>query len=572
MPPTLEQIAAFEADQSPLYYQRTVQRLIDDPRHGQRWARHWMDVWRYSDWWGLGDQLRNSQQHIWHWRDWIVQSLNEDSPYDEMVRLMLAADELHPGDLDKLPATGFLARNFFLFNRAQWMDETVEHVSKGFLALTMNCTRCHDHKYDPIEQTDYYRMRAFFEPYHVRMDMLPGQSDLNRDGIPRAFDGLPAEPTYLYIRGDEKNPDKSTVIAPGVPALLAFKELSIEPVTLPEQAWRPAQQPWVLDAYIAAAEEKLKAAETGRKQAAGGDPIATAEQSVSQANVDLAVAELTSVQRRAEAMRASWTQIVDPDLLARNKAAVRAERQVAVARAQYDVAVAQLELLRASAEHKEGADKKLQTARQSLDQAIAKAEAEVEPTDTFTPLVGARWTPTRFRDSGKDDPTVPFVAVSTGRRSALADWITDRRNPLTARVAANQIWMRHMGAPLVPTVFDFGRNGTPPANQDLLDYLAAELIDHGWSMKHLHRIIVTSAAYRMGSSLADADAEQQSQHRSRKPSLVAKDADPNRIASRSRFAAGPCRNTGCVIRRFASPARPTVNVKQTQFVLFSLQQ
>mgnify|MGYP003339563331 CR=1 FL=1 len=93
-----------------------------------------MDVWRYSDWWGLGDQLRNSQKHIWHWRDWIVESLNADLPYDEMIRRMLAADELHPANPDALRATGFLARDYFLFNRNQWMEEVVEHVGKGFYA------------------------------------------------------------------------------------------------------------------------------------------------------------------------------------------------------------------------------------------------------------------------------------------------------------------------------------------------------------------------------------------------------------------------------------------------------
>ncbi|NNC89911.1 MAG: DUF1553 domain-containing protein, partial [Akkermansiaceae bacterium] len=136
--------------------------LLNDPRHGERWARHWMDVWRYSDWWGLGQQLRYSQKHIWHWRDWIIESLNNDAPYDEMVRLMIAGDELHPGDLDKIRATGYLARNFTLFNRPQWMDATVEHVGKGLLGLTFNCARCHDHKYDPITQKDYYQLIAFF--------------------------------------------------------------------------------------------------------------------------------------------------------------------------------------------------------------------------------------------------------------------------------------------------------------------------------------------------------------------------------------------------------------------------
>jgi hypothetical protein len=128
-----------------------------------------MDVWRFSDWWGLGDQLRNSQLHMWHWRDWIIESLNSDRPYDEMIRQMLAADELDPEDFSDLRATGFLARNYFLFNRNQWMDETIEHVSKAFLGLTINCAKCHDHKFDPIKQTDYYKMRAIFEPYHVRL-------------------------------------------------------------------------------------------------------------------------------------------------------------------------------------------------------------------------------------------------------------------------------------------------------------------------------------------------------------------------------------------------------------------
>ena len=115
-----------------------VDQLLADTRHGERWGRHWMDVWRYSDWWGLGAQHRNSHKFIWHWRDWIVESLNSDLGYDEMVRQMLAGDELYPNDLDKLRGSGYLVRNWFLFNRNQWMDETVEHVAKGFWS-TLNC-------------------------------------------------------------------------------------------------------------------------------------------------------------------------------------------------------------------------------------------------------------------------------------------------------------------------------------------------------------------------------------------------------------------------------------------------
>ena len=250
-----------QGDMHVTWYEQLVDRLLNDPRYGERWGRHWMDIWRYSDWWGLGQELRNSQKHIWHWRDWIVESLNDDTSYDEMIRQMLAADELYPEDLGKLRATGYLARNWFLFNRDPWMDEIVEHVSKGFLGLTMNCSKCHDHKYDPIQQVDFYRMRAFFEPYHVRTDVVPGVSDLVQDGIPRVYDGLLDKPTFLYIRGNEKTPDSSMVITPGVPKLLSFKPIQINPVMLPVSAWQPARRPWVLKAYLDAAREKCETAE-----------------------------------------------------------------------------------------------------------------------------------------------------------------------------------------------------------------------------------------------------------------------------------------------------------------------
>jgi len=120
LPPTLEQIKEADSDREDGWYERLADRLLECPQHGERWARHWMDIWRYSDWWGLDAQLRNSQPHIWHWRDWIVDSLNANVPYDEMIRSMLAADELYPNDLEKLRATGFLVRNYFIFNRNSW--------------------------------------------------------------------------------------------------------------------------------------------------------------------------------------------------------------------------------------------------------------------------------------------------------------------------------------------------------------------------------------------------------------------------------------------------------------------
>jgi hypothetical protein len=508
LPPQPEELAAIQADTAPDWYETLVEKLLADPRHGERWGRHWMDVWRYSDWWGLDAQHRNSAKHMWHFRDWIVESLNDDTGYDEMVRLMLAADELHPDDPSKLRATGFLARNWALFNRTPWMDETVEHVGKGLLGLTMNCSKCHAHKYDPIQQEDYYKFRAFFEPIETRVDLVAGESDLEKDGIPRVFDGHLDRPTYLFIRGEDTKPDTSRTIEPGVPEVFAFKEIEIRTVSLPKTAAEPERRPWVLDTHLAAAKRAVADAEARQAQ----EPSGAAEQAVAAAK-----AELAAVEARAEATRAAWaaadapSQAADDPLQVKAadaaKAAAKAEKNAAVVKAWGSVAVVSVKLAKA-AEAKQDAktlaaiEKELATARGAVDKAEKEA---VEPAVTFTPLVGAKWTATRFKDSTEDDPSVPFPAASSGRRTALAEWITDPRNPLTARVATNHVWMRHMGTPLVDTVFEFGRKGNAPVHPGLLDWLASELVDNRWSMKHLHRLICTSAAYRMGSSMKGGD-------------------------------------------------------------------
>jgi len=555
VPPTLEEIAAAEAVPVEQWYAATVERLLGDPRYGQRWGRHWMDIWRYSDWWGLGAQLRNSQKHMWHWRDWIIESLNADTPYDEMIRLMLAADEIAPDDLQKLRATGFLARNWFLFNRNTWMEETVEHVGKGFLGLTFNCAKCHDHKYDPISHTDYYRMRAFFEPYHVRLDVFPGESNLEIDGVPRAYDGLPDAPTFRFVRGEESQPDKSSPLSPAVPAILALGSLKMTPVVLPPTAVEPERQAWVLEAHVGSAkkavenavaamskaQEKLAAAEKraadseifkqervrsespaeagsasikpATEKAASVPPAASEENALEEARAelrvaecaaDLAKAELESVEARAQAMRALWESGAEVGEL--RAAAVLAERSAAVSKQQQLVADAALRLLRVTAEKRPAVEKAAKTAAEALEKALKKRNDPVESADTYTRLYGAKWTPTRFLSSGKDDPDVPFQKVSTGRRKALAEWVTDARHPLTARVAANHIWARHMGTPLVANTFEFGRKSPAPSQLALLDWLASELVDSGWSMKHLHRLIVNSAAYRLSSTLAGGEA------------------------------------------------------------------
>ncbi|HEY1067409.1 MAG TPA: DUF1553 domain-containing protein, partial [Pirellulales bacterium] len=212
-----------------------------------------------------------------------------------------------------------------------------------------------------------------------------------------------------------------------------------------------------------------------------------------------AQAEQLSLERRTVATLQSRD---DADkTLARSAALAQAEAQVAAARVA--LTQANLKLLRAASDKREGTENDVAKASESLDKAIKKREA---PGDQFTRLVGAEWSATRFKNSGADDPPMAFPSQSTGRRTALAEWITDRRNPLTARVAVNHIWMRHFGEPLVATVFDFGRKGQAPSHPELLDWLACELIESGWSMKHVHRLIVESSTYRMSSSTSGAEA------------------------------------------------------------------
>ena len=678
---------------------------------------------------------------MWHWRDWIVESLNNDLRYDEMVRLMLAADELTPTDRDKLRATGYLARNYFLFNRHQWMDETVEHVSKGILGLTMNCAKCHDHKYDPVSQADYYRLRAFFEPYHVRLDMLPGETDFARNGLPRVYESQADSPTYLFIRGQETQPDKSKVIPPGVPDIVAFDELKIQSLELPAVAWQPERAEFIAQGYCAAADRKIGLAsqsvataeqrlaamkaskskpdpatengkpdanfepfsdnfETLNKQswrnlsgqwvheggavkqltdgptrsvlrllkstpsdfeatlkfttlggsqwrsvclsfdATGDDPNQAAESDTLQTIYVSAVAgsaklqgsfsrqgkweypsdaavprpialdtqyilrllvrgnlinaylndefllawksplerklgsmqletfdavaafhsfqvkaldptvtlrqpggktkdpakelvsaeaQLASAQRdfkiaqqerellglQLTAMQADWQLQDAVDATAEQKAALSAKsvevhraaltfaRALDVTRWQHKLDGLESELKEQSGAKRVATEKQVKSTREAFEKAQKTAAEEIKATDKMPALVGAKWTATRFFNSGADDPQIAFGPKSSGRRSALAKWITDRRNPLTARVAVNHIWTRHFGTSLVETPFDFGRKTPEPRQRMLLDWLAAEFIDSGWSIKHLHRLIVKSDTYRLSSSVAD---------------------------------------------------------------------
>lgn len=499
LPPTAEQLR----DGRP--YEEIVDELLSSPHHGERWARHWMDVWRYSDGYGLGDQLRNSQRHLWHWRDWIVESLNEDKGYDRMIAEMLAADELAPGDAGAIRATGYLARNYYLFNRTTWLDDTLEHTGKAFLGLTLNCAKCHDHKYDPIDMLDYYSLRAVFEPHQVRLDPVPGATDFEKDGIPRVFDDHPEAATFLHVRGDPANPDKTIKITPSVPAVFASFAPPIEPVALPREEWAPATRASFRNDRLAAARAKLRKAESA-------EPATTAE--LARAAKAAAAAELAHLEAVLAADTAALTK--PDDALART-ASLR-EGELMAARARLELATL----------GPGGDAKKVKSAKEAL----AAAEKKLAAKDAvYTPLRGAK--KALETPEHKDDTYGPaYSPTSTGRRLMFARWITSRENPLAARVAVNHVWMRHFGEPLVETVFDFGRQAPRPEHLDLLDWLAVEFIESGWSFRRLHRLLVTSAAYRRSSSNAGAD-----------PATLA--ADP---ANRLFWRANPRRMESQVVR------------------------
>jgi hypothetical protein len=500
LPPTRAELHAFLADRRPDAYERVVDRLLADPRYGERWGRHWLDVWRYSDWAGFGMQVRDSQKHIWHWRDWVVESLNADKGYDRMVVEMLAADELAPTDPDSLRATGFLVRNYKLLSREKWMEDTVDHTAQAFLGITLGCARCHDHMFDPITQEEYYRVRAIFTPHQVRTDRLPAQPDLKKDGLPRVYDADLTAPTYRFIRGDDRTPDK-TPLAPGVPEALGgtFK---VEAVKLPREAYEPDRRPFVAREELAASAERVAKAEArigparlGVARALGLDAhplraavelagLVRAGEALARAELE---ADLAKVRHRAleAVLRAEgledkgrtgsreWKEAATE--------AARAQRRAAVLQARRNLLLA-----------REGVRKAPPARRAALGRKVAAAEAALKKaeSDARRPATKA-YTKRAVRH---------YPATSTGRRLAFARWVANRDNPLAARVAVNHVWLRHFGKALAPGVFDLGRNAAPPSHPALLDWLAAEFMGGGWSMKRLHRLVVTSSAYRMAST------------------------------------------------------------------------
>lgn len=428
LPPTPEELDAFLKDTLPGAYERAVDRLLASPRYGERWARHWLDTAGYADSEGVldADVIR---PNAWRYRDYVIRAFNNDKPFDRFVREQLAGDEVSeywkhdglPRDVaDQLEATGFLrtavdaTRDDFLpkdFAEYQWrtLFDTEQIVASTFLGLTMQCARCHDHKYEPITQRDYYSLQAVL----------------------------------------------ASAIRPTGAVLPTYRRIVVD-ATKAEQA-RAEENNKPLEA-VAKALRDLMNARRAQARAAHPKRDKATDAELREASADYA-AKLDAANKELKETEARLIQL--PTIRMIND---------------IDATPPPTYLLRRG--------------------------DPLNPGETVEPAVPAVLAPTAKPFAV---PAMAKDAKTTGRRTALADWLTQPDHPLTARVMVNRVWAGHFGTGLVASLDNFGKSGAAPSHPELLDWLATQFVADGWSLKKLHKTIVMSSTYRQ-SAAARSDA------------------------------------------------------------------
>lgn len=438
LPPSPEEIEVFLKDESADAFGAAVDRLLASPAYGERWARHWLDLARYAE--SEGFKADETRPNVWRYRDYVIRSLNADKPYDRFVQEQIAGDELWPNDPDALVATGFNrhyadesnARNL-MQRRQEILNDITDTVGAVFTGVTYACARCHDHKFDPILQSDYFRLQAFFA------------NTAAADSIVLASAEKVAEHQARLAVWEEK----TAAIRAEMEELLAPKRAEI-----------------IAD-YVEKYPEPIQAALA--KRAAERNPfecqmVAKAELYIKPeshqyiANNNAAAAKLKGEQRER------WGELTK-QLLAFKDLHPGELPIGAGVRDLGDMAPKTHLLARGNW------DSPKEEVAPGLLKIIDAAPAKVQP-----------------------------LAKTTGRRAALAKLLTDPGNPLTARVMANRIWHYHFGRGIVGTPSDFGLKGERPTHPELLDWLANEFVKSGWSMKAMHRLIMTSETYRQSSA------------------------------------------------------------------------
>jgi mono/diheme cytochrome c family protein len=485
LPPSIEEVEAFVADDSPDAYERLVDRTLASPAYGERWGRHWLDLARYAD---SNGYTRDFGREIWKYRDWVIGAVNRDLPFDQFTIEQFAGDLLPNPTLDQLIATGF-HRNTLINEeggtdpeqfRVEAVSDRVETTGAVFLGLTIGCARCHQHKFDPISQREYYQLFAFLNQCDEPTIDAPAAWQVEagwvaeRDAIRKQIDELEQQ---LATRAEE----------------VAQQRLAWEGTITPEQR---GKLPGPLQAALDLAPDKRDEAQ----QTLVADHFKQSEAGLRAFPQLARIAELrasepkiptTMVLRRTEKPRTTFVHrrgdFLDP----------AGEVQAGV-----PAVLHPLPETGASAEHPSAADSN------SADSGLA--------------------------DSGLAD------------RLDLARWLVDPANPLTPRVIVNRYWQRFFGQGLVATENDFGLQGESPTHPELLDWLAGELLARDWSVKSMHRLLVTSATYRQASrnrpELEELDPKNQLLARQSRVRLDAEIVRDNALAAAgllSRTVGGP---------------------------------
>ncbi len=443
LPPSRQEQQSFLADRSPDAYQMVVDRLLSSPVYGERWAQHWLDVVRYAETEGFkSDRLRSN---AYKYRDYVIRSMNADRPYDEFVRQQLAGDQLQPDNPEALIATGINrlypdednAANLFQ-RRQEILNDVTETTGLAFMGLTMGCAQCHDHKFDEILQTDFYRLQAFFTPM------------IERDDLPAASPDQISKFREKYAIWNEATLD----IRKQMDDLLAAERKKSNDYNLTK--FRPEIQ------------------ECYNKPPAERTPLEAQIARMATKQLSWRFAKSNAVKKLSNEQQARYR----------------------------------------------GLEKRLQQFDRlkppSLPQAMAVSDVGQVAPPTYL-LDGGNWQkPKQEVQPGFPEflggavTTVSLTSASvnfTGRRAELAEWLTRRNHPLTARVIVNRLWYHHFGRGIVATPNDFGNMGESPTHPELLDWLAVELMEHNWSLKHVHRLIVTSAAYCQSSQISQRNPQ-----------------------------------------------------------------
>jgi hypothetical protein len=435
LPPTPEEVDAFVNDPAPDTWEKVVDRLLASPHYGERWGRHWLDLARFAE--SNGYEFDEVRPDAWRYRDYVIASFNDDKPYDRFVKEQLAGDELYPDDPTALVATGFNVLGPDMTDssdqpqrRQNTLNDMTDTAGLVFLGLTVACARCHDHKFEPIPQTDYYRLQAFFTPVVFRRDL-----SIATPARRAAYDAALKDYTALV------KPIQDEIAALEEPYRKRLYEERL--AKLSDEAQAAHRTP---EARRTAAQKELVEKTTRL--------LGVTPQGVAQA--------MTAADRtRHTELREKLKQF----------------------------------------------DGKKPT---PLPTAMGLADGSGPPARTFVLERGELSNPGEVVAPGfpiilTPDRQGPPASGGAGRRAALANWVAGRDNPLTARVMVNRVWQHHFGRGLVPTPSDFGVRGQRPTHPELLDWLATEFVNGGWGVKRLHRLLLTSAAYRQ-SSTASAEA------------------------------------------------------------------